>query len=218
MIQYKLDIIVNNKKHSSLKKGVARIVRKLDTRNPLFAKITKKELRIFLNDIASVMETRHSKSFTGSKSTVGRLQKRSGEGVASIRRSITLSGNNIKNIIGTMGGLSRLTIHEFGGSITPKSRKFLTIPLPAALDSRGIPKRLSVRDWENTAVIKTAGGRLMVIQRRGRRIIPLYILAKKVTIPARLGMRASAEKRLSAFGDKLANVIVRELSKELVNA
>lgn len=213
-----LQVVVNGKEYPSLEKGMAGVRSKISKLPKELAIQYKKELRKFLNEIADVMEQRHSSQYTGTRSTAGRLQRRSGEGVASIRKSISVRGSGPKGIIGEIGGIKRLAIHEFGGTITPKSKKYLTIPLPAALDGRGVPIKQSARDWENTEVITTAGGRLMIIQRRGRRIIPLYILSKKVVIKKRLGMEDAVLRRLSNFADTLANVVVQELSKELENA
>ena len=213
-----LQIIVNGKEYQSLEKGLGGVAR--DIKNLPKDMITeyKRELKKFLDSIADVMEKRHSEPYTGNRSTAGKLHRRSGIGVASIRKSINIQGNTINTLTGEIGGIKRLAIHEFGGVVTPKSKKFLTIPLPAALDSSGVPIRQSARDWDNTEVIRSAGGRLMIIQRRGRRIIPLYILTKRVLIKKRLGMRDAVQRRLSDFADTLANVVVTEFNKELENA
>lgn len=218
-VQQVLEITVNGKRYPSLEQGLSGISREIGTLPEEMSRVYKRELRKFLNQIADVMEKRHSGPYTGFKSSAGRLQKRSGVGLASIRKSINVEGDNL-GIIGEIGGLKRLAIHEFGGVVTPNARKFLTIPLPAALDSRGVPLKLSPRDWDKTAVIKTAGGRLMIIQKRGRnnRIIPLYILTKRVVIKKRLGMRNAVDRRLSDFADNLANTIVTELTKEMADA
>lgn len=74
------------------------------------------------------------------------------------------------------------TVHERGATIRPRRSKYLTIPLPAALTSAGVPKQASARDWPNTFVRKA-----IIFQKlAGGQIQPLYVLKKQVRIPPRL--------------------------------
>ena len=52
----------------------------------------------------------------------------------------------------------------------PKNGKYLCIPLPAALDSSGLPLKSSPRDWPNTFCAKSKAGNLLIFQRRGTSI------------------------------------------------
>ena len=80
-------------------------------------------------------------------------------------------------------------IHERGGTIRPRRARYLTIPLPAALDSRGVALRARARDWPDTFIATSRRGNLIIFQRRGRKeVVPLYVLKKSVRIPPRLGL------------------------------
>ena len=55
---------------------------------------------------------------------------------------------------------------------------------PAALDSTGQPLQSSPRDWPNTFVAQSKAGNLLIFQRRGTSIVPLYVLKTSVYHPA----------------------------------
>jgi len=69
-------------------------------------------------------------------------------------------------------------IHHFGGVIRPKKKKFLTIPFPGGPADKPVPLRAS--DFEDTFV---AAG--IIFQSQEHESVPLFILKKSVTIPAR---------------------------------
>lgn len=216
-VTYELDVFVDGKKYPSLEAGFSPLSRRLKDSDKLIKTIYKRRLRNFLNKIATDLERIHGTPYSGASSE-DRLHSRTGEGVASIRKSITVTGSSTANIIGSIGGLSRLGIHEFGGTVTPKRSKFLTIPLPAALDSRGVPLRQTARQWDKTFIIKSKKGRLLIVRERGASIEPLYLLAKSATIRPRLGMRNMVQARLAKFADDLADDIVTQIFGEKVDA
>lgn len=108
------------------------------------------------------------------------LNTRSGQ----LRRSITgkaFKGKIAKSIVGS-GILGRrpvkyAKIHEHGGKITPKKAQFLTIPLG------GVKGKAS--NFPGAFVIKSKQGNLLLVQKTGRGIKPLFLLRKEVNIPAR---------------------------------
>lgn len=118
-----------------------------------------------------------------------RLQSRSGKGVQSIRDSVKLdSGPTLDDVQGSIS-TGTMGIHEEGGVIRPSRSKYLTIPLPSALDRRGVPLKKSARDWPDTFVIRSKRGNLLIVQKRkGGGITPLYLLKSSVRIKARLGL------------------------------
>lgn len=71
---------------------------------------------------------------------------------------------------------------EHGGVIKPK-KKYLTIPLPAAKTAAGVTKK-SAREWENTFFHRSKAGRLVLLQSKGKKVVPLFLLVKQVKIPA----------------------------------
>lgn len=79
---------------------------------------------------------------------------------------------------GGPGEVDYAAIHQFGGTITPKKKKFLTIPFPGGPADTKVPKRAA--DFDNTFVAKG-----IIFRKQGKGIQPLFILKKSVTIPAR---------------------------------
>jgi hypothetical protein len=89
----------------------------------------------------------------------------------------------------------------------------LTIPLPAALDARGVPRKRSARDWDNTFVQKSRRGNLLIFQRRGREIVPLYALKPEVRVRARLGVRDELEAGVAGFVERAAAAMIQQLAR-----
>ena len=57
--------------------------------------------------------------------------------VQSIIESVEVNGRTFDKITGQIGGSMIAAVQEFGATITPKTAKYLTVPLPAALDKQG---------------------------------------------------------------------------------
>ena len=100
-------------------------------------------------------------------------------------------------------------LQEFGGIIRARNVTYMTVPLKAALRPDGTPKRLKARNWENTRVITSKNGRLLIVMRQGRRWVPLYALKKTVRIPARLGLRRELKRQHPA----LRRDVVKEIRR-----
>ncbi len=97
-------------------------------------------------------------------------------------------------------GVPYARIQEFGGVITPKRAKYLTIPLDANMTQAGVTK-LSARQAINKGgfFATSKKGNLLIRDSEG---VPLFVLKKKVKIPkGRLGFfktwRDSQRSRLS---------------------
>jgi hypothetical protein len=172
--------------------------------------IISRELRSYLELVMEALEQRHGKPYpggTGPKS----LSRRSGHMLEYMKESIRVEGNSIATITGYLSVPGDRKIHENGGVLKPKKAKYLTIPLPAALNSNGTPKKPSARSWENTFVIRSKAGNLLIVQKRGAQIIPLYVLKTEVYIPPRLGLLETARVSKTILADKLTNAILGEL-------
>ncbi len=163
----------------------------------------------YLSQVAKVLVARNG----GPATTPTALAKRSGASVLSITKSVKVRGTTWDNLEGSIGGRSTLVIHEYGGTIKSKG-KMLTIPLPAALGPRGIPPPFT-RQWKNTFVARSRKGNLIIFQRRGSRIVPLYVLKDEVKIPARLGMREEMRKQIPYFLSRAADRIVADVTQQL---
>ena len=80
-------------------------------------------------------------------------------------------------------------IHEFGGVVKAKKRKFLSIPLPAALTPAGV-KKAPLPEFEPTFLRKpkSAGSKadwVVFLRNRDRTATPIFVLQRQVTLPAR---------------------------------
>lgn len=154
--------------------------------------------------------------YSGGKRTTNNLQVRSGRAKSELksRQTVQRVGANKYNfhLLGSVKGPGYLNLQEDGGTITAKSG-YLTIPLPDALDSKGLPLKRSPRDWKNTFTKRSKKGNIVIFGRKGRKIVPLYVLTKSVHVPARLGLA----KRFSASApyferkvlDKIDNILRR---------
>lgn len=100
-------------------------------------------------------------------------------------------------------------IHEFGGTITPKRAQWLTVPLPAAMTPAGVVKGRA-RDFPSTFVARSRAGNLIIFQRGvGGGVTPLFVLKKKVTIPARRWASISVEESLDGL-DRIVQQVIDE--------
>lgn len=94
----------------------------------------------------------------------------------SVEGELGSQGNNL--VIRFSVGNARIKyarIHEFGGTIKPKNKRFLKIPL----------RKGTMPD--NLTVIRTKKGKLFLVQPvgDGKRVVKWAILVKQVTIPKR---------------------------------
>lgn len=198
-----------NKRWSSAEKGLKAFGDALSADWDGAAKTLSNELRMFLDSVAQALAARHGNPWpdgTGAKT----LSKRSGRLIQAIVDSVIVGGSTIDTIEGTIGAdLPYAGIQEMGGIIRAKRVKYLTIPLKAALDNRGIPLKKSARDWENTFVARSKAGNLIIFQRNGAAITPLYVLKTSVKIPPRLGLRETLSTGLPYFVEKAMDAMVK---------
>jgi hypothetical protein len=174
------------------------------------AAVLSKELRSFLDTVAEALTARHGKPWPGG-TTPTTLSIRSGDSIKSIVASVSVEGSTFGDIVGHIGGDPFLSVHEFGATIHAKD-KLLTIPLPAALNDHGIPLKKSAREWQNTFVARSKKGNLLIFQKVGTAIIPLYVLKTSVVIPARLGMGDTLRTGLPYFVDKAMDAMVKAMT------
>lgn len=101
-------------------------------------------------------------------------------------------------------------IQEYGGDVRAKNRKFLTIPLRAALTAAGRLKggarivrsgdRWTTADGWATFILRAKSGKIFIARRRGKTGLELlYKLQESVRIPPRFGFREHFQKRTVPF-------------------
>lgn len=135
----------------------------------------------------------------------GSLGRRTGQLAKSLKREVT--GITIRELKGKayFAVPEKLKdvpwVHEEGATIRPKSAKFLTIPLKAAMTPAGkvrgtageyIEGQVGVPKLDDTFFGRSNEGRLFLFGvkvlkgRKVDKLIPLFLLVKQVTIPKRL--------------------------------
>jgi len=173
--------------------------------------VIQKSLKRALMHTAHILNNLHSSPWGGGvKSDNPYLQKRSGDGLREIMKSIKVGGNNLATIEGQISA-GRMSIHETGGRITAKKSKYLTIPLPAAMDKRGVPLRKRARDWDKTFVRKSKKGNLLIFRKERNKIVPLYLLKKSVKIKPRLRLGKTLDGQMTVFQHRLADELEKML-------
>lgn len=118
------------------------------------------------------------------------LNVRTGKLRQSIGSRVFFSDTGITGLVGsgvrTGKRMIYANIHETGGTIVPKRKKWLTIPLDAAKTRSGAPRRAKALDWKDTFIIRTKSGQLLIVRKDGKKkLTPLYVLKKSVKIPKR---------------------------------
>jgi len=192
--------------------GFAALGRELNEAEKRLPAKLRDELRKHLQLISQQLAAKHSGAYPGGTSS-NSLSSRSGNLVRSLKEGMRVSGTSIANITATITGTSYMFIHEYGGTLRPTRAQYLTIPLPAALNPDGTPKYVSARQWNNTFVGESKRGNLLVFQRRGRNIVPLYVLKKEVKIAARLGMREAISSGLDAYMLSLVDELWKDVMR-----
>jgi hypothetical protein len=178
------------------------------------ARPVRRELLIALKRVAGEMVRRHGTQWSPGGSPQGRLFRRSGGGIRGIARSVKVSGNTLGSTTGQIGAPFPISVHEKGATIRAKNAQFLTIPLPAALDSRGVPLRRRARDWPDTFVRRSRRGNLLIFrQEPDGDITPLYLLRKRVVLPPRLGLEEEFKAGLRFFEAKMLDILDRQLAR-----
>jgi phage gpG-like protein len=215
MAAYEIEFSFRNQRYNDAEKGLAAFAEAISADWDGSAIILSREMKSFLDEVAKALAERHGQAWPGGTSAQT-LSKRSGKLVGSIVDSVRVTGTTMATVQGTIGSdLPYARIQEFGGTITPKKAKFLAIPLPAALNANGTPIKSSPRDWPNTFCAKSKAGNLLIFQRRGTQIIPLYVLKSSVYIPPRLGLKKTLDAGIPYFVERAMDQMVKNLQQGL---
>lgn len=210
-MELSIDVRFNKRRYTSPARAYAAYGIKLQQDWDGSVTEVKEELQEHLQRVANAVADRHNNAWPGG-TTDGTLSRRSGKGVEAIRKSVEIKGSRLDTLTGMFRLEGPMVVHEYGATINAKN-KLLTIPLPAALNKNGTPKKRSAKEWKNTFVARTRAGNLLIFQRRGRNIVPLYVLKTQVSVPARLGLREATQQSLPYFTERAADIIASELGK-----
>lgn len=202
------------KRYQDIERGLlavgADIEKQFDRIGPLVKKTLRDYMKAVLQSVRDRVDTPYPGGTSPSGAFPGSLSKRSGRLLASLADS-KIGVSRKKDPLEVTFRLDGIaTVHERGATITPKRARWLTIPLPPALTAQGVPKRPSARDWQNTFVIKSKKGNLLIVQKVGKDIVPLYVLKKKVVIPKRLAFEEAFTAGKDFLADKIAQDVIRE--------
>ena len=199
-----------NKRYKDAEAGLQALANQTSRSLALAGPLLSREMKTFLEGVAEAMARRHGGAWPGGTSD-RTLSRRSGDLIQSIKDSVRVTGNTLANVQGGIGGAFYLRTHEYGATIRPKKAKYLAIPLPEALNANGTPKLASPRQWKNTFVKQSKAGNLLIFQKRGRQIVPLYVLKKEVKIRPRLGLGETLQAGLPYFVDRAMDRLARRM-------
>lgn len=165
------------------------------------------EFSNFMDSVAQEIAKKNGAPWP-SGTTGNSISSRSGGFQRAILEGVQVKGTQLGDLRGYIVIPSPYGIHETGGRKTA-GNKLLAIPLPAALDGKGNPLRMSPRDWGNTFVTETQRGNVVIFQERGGSIVPLYVLKTEVTIPARLGVGKALEAGMPRLVERMLDTLVQ---------
>lgn len=211
---FRLDLDIGGKRYENAQLGLNALAAKSSAAILELSPIARREMVDILDTVVAAMRQRHSTRWRSGQrlpegDRTGKLARRSGRGLNNLRPLIRGSTDDISGEITVPFPLS---VHEDGATIRKKG-KMLAIPLKAALDSRGRPLKRGPRAWRDTFVAKSRKGNLLIFQKRGREIIPLYVLKDQVKIPRRLGMGVTMDKAAPVYIERVFDKALASLKK-----
>lgn len=212
--EIEIELEWRSKRYRDVERGLRVVAKDIERDFEQITPLVKKILRDYMAGVVRSVAQRADGPYPTGTSPAGQfpgsLSKRSGKLLSSLNESrIEVQGSDDIEVSYTLTGIA--SVHERGATIRPKRAKYLTVPLPPALNSNGTPKKKSARDWQNTFVLKSRKGNLLIVQKAGGgQITPLYVLRKQVTIPQRLGFGDAFQAGRDFLADKIADDVIRE--------
>lgn len=214
---FEMELEWKGKRYKDVDRGLRAFAESIDEDMEKFRPIVLRELRKYMDAVVKSVRARTATPWPGGTSAAGQfpgtLSKRSGELNQSLDpNKAVISAGEDPSVSFTLTGIA--AVHERGATIRAKNAQYLTIPLPAALDGRGVPKRPTARSWPNTFIQRSRKGNLLIFQKRGpKEIIPLYVLKKSVRIPRRLAFQEAFEAGRDMLADRLAAELIKEFNR-----
>ena len=204
------------KRYTSVERGLEAVAGDIggdvDKSGPLVRKLLQRYMSGVVKSVADRMNTPWPAGTSPAGQFPGTLSRRSGKLVSQFTdANIIVKGGSALSDTSVSFNLPGIAaVHERGATIRPKKAQYLTIPLPPALDSRGVPILPRARDWQDTFIIRSKKGNLLIVRKKGDGIEPLYVLKKSVVIPKRLGFEEAFDSGLDLLADTIAQEVIRE--------
>lgn len=126
--------------------------------------VGERAMRGHLERVTDKLAKRHSRApgATGA----GAPAKITGGGIKRLQEADVVNAGG--EVYGVIPLTQAMAVHEFGEVIKAKGAGYLTVPLPAALNPDGTPKKPSALLWKKARVIKSRRGNLLIAVRNGR--------------------------------------------------
>jgi hypothetical protein len=125
--------------------------------------------------------------------TSDRTAVRTGALRAAISHRVSVAPTTVTGVFGYLqGNVPYAGVHEATSPtvIRPTRGQYLTIPLPAARTGAGQPR---ARDFANTFFARSRRGNLLLFQRQGTGVVPLFVLVRSVTVPPRPALQPTMD-------------------------
>lgn len=146
----------------------------------------------------------------------GRTQSRTGTLAKSLLDGIKVTGSKLNTIVGVYRGTDYAVTQEYGGKITPKRAKVLTLPLPDALRPDGTPKLKSPRSWKRFGTFsytsKKTGQGYLVYRKPDGSLKFLYVYVDVVNVKPTLGLRKTHNDKIYDLIDSWLEIIAYEMA------
>lgn len=207
-----LSVSYGNKRFNDALVGLHALADTLDRNVQDFGHVVGREMRVFINDELAKLAARHS----GSTTTDTALAKRTGTLTSALLKDGTVhDAPKVADVWGEITLPGEYRIQEYGGTIRPTKGEYLFIPLPAALNADGSPRYRNPRQWRGTFIAESKAGNLILFQRVGRKLTPLYALKREARVRPRLGLVNQMKSGFPAFAERALAALFDALTKDL---
>jgi hypothetical protein len=203
----------------------AEFSRKLNSLDGEIYRASRKEIVDLQETWVANMKTGHFSGYYPGETLGTKLRARSGHLRSSVGGRVTGSKlSTLKAVMRVGGGRAGYArIQEKGGVVRPKKKRYLTVPLPAALRGktgtlRPKAKIRKVGDRYETGfgptfIITGPSGHLIIMVRKENgTMVPLYVLKRSVKIKPRLGAEREllqlGRSRLPQISDRILRVLI----------
>lgn len=208
---------LDGRSYTDVEQAISEMIGRLERGIAESGAAVSREFRNAMHDVAAEMAYRHNRRWNGRLiNDSENLQRRTGEGLRSLLRSVRYAegARDLDDAAASISGAG-LSVHEEDNVTVARRSRYLTIPLPAALDSRGVEIKRSARDWRNTFVRRSRRGNLLIFARTARGPVPLYLLKRRTFSPARLRMGMVIDRSLPWWEQKVADAIMESIEEKM---